>query len=63
MLSERACAHARAASANSRPYFLSLHYTAPHWPGPHRRMRRQHGCGNSTGRSCLPADQSRSTPR
>jgi arylsulfatase A-like enzyme len=32
MLSERACAYVRAASANSKPYFLSLHYTAPHWP-------------------------------
>ena len=32
MLSERACAYARAASASSKPYFLSLHYTAPHWP-------------------------------
>jgi arylsulfatase A-like enzyme len=32
MLSERACAYARAASTSSKPYFLSLHYTAPHWP-------------------------------
>jgi arylsulfatase A-like enzyme len=32
MLSERACAYARTASANPKPYFLSLHYTAPHWP-------------------------------
>jgi arylsulfatase A-like enzyme len=32
MLSARACAHVRAASARSEPYFLSLHYTAPHWP-------------------------------
>jgi arylsulfatase A-like enzyme len=32
MLSKRACAHVRAACARSEPYFLSLHYTAPHWP-------------------------------
>jgi arylsulfatase A-like enzyme len=32
MLSERASAYAKAASANPKPYFLSLHYTAPHWP-------------------------------
>ena len=32
MLSERACAHVRAARARSEPYFLSLHFTAPHWP-------------------------------
>jgi arylsulfatase A-like enzyme len=32
MLSERACAYARTASVNPKPYFLSLHYTAPHWP-------------------------------
>jgi arylsulfatase A-like enzyme len=32
MLSERACAYVKAASANPKPYFLSLHYTAPHWP-------------------------------
>ncbi len=32
MLSERACAHVSAACTRSEPYFLSLHYTAPHWP-------------------------------
>ena len=32
MLSERAVAWVTAAQAAPEPYFLSLHYTAPHWP-------------------------------
>ena len=32
MLSERAAAWVAAAAARPEPYFLSLHYTAPHWP-------------------------------
>ncbi len=32
MLSERAAAWVAAAAARPAPYFLSLHYTAPHWP-------------------------------
>jgi arylsulfatase A-like enzyme len=32
MLSERAVAFVEAAAAAPPPYFLSLHYTAPHWP-------------------------------
>jgi arylsulfatase A-like enzyme len=32
MLSERAAAWVADASAQAKPYFLSLHYTAPHWP-------------------------------
>jgi arylsulfatase A-like enzyme len=32
LLSERAAAFVAAAAATPQPYFLSLHYTAPHWP-------------------------------
>jgi arylsulfatase A-like enzyme len=32
MLSERAVAWVEAAVSSPQPYFLSLHYTAPHWP-------------------------------
>jgi arylsulfatase A-like enzyme len=32
LLSERAVAFVEAAANAPRPYFLSLHYTAPHWP-------------------------------
>ena len=32
ILSERAVGWITAASARPEPYFLSLHYTAPHWP-------------------------------
>lgn len=32
MLSERAAAWVAAAAGRPEPYFLSLHYTAPHWP-------------------------------
>jgi arylsulfatase A-like enzyme len=32
LLSERAVAWIAAASEQPEPYFLSLHYTAPHWP-------------------------------
>jgi arylsulfatase A-like enzyme len=32
LLSERAAAWVEAAAAAPEPYFLSLHYTAPHWP-------------------------------
>jgi len=32
LLSERAVAWIAAASPRPEPYFLSLHYTAPHWP-------------------------------
>ena len=32
MLSERALAYVTSAGADEKPYFLSLHYTAPHWP-------------------------------
>src|SRR5260370_42344061 len=32
MLSERAVAFVVEAAAAPQPYFLSLHYTAPHWP-------------------------------
>ena len=32
MLSERAAAFVEAAAGTPQPYFLSLHYTAPHWP-------------------------------
>ncbi len=32
LLSERASAWVEAAAAAPEPYFLSLHYTAPHWP-------------------------------
>jgi arylsulfatase A-like enzyme len=32
LLSERAVARVEAAAASPEPYFLSLHYTAPHWP-------------------------------
>jgi arylsulfatase A-like enzyme len=32
LLSERALAFVEAAAAGSAPYFLSLHYNAPHWP-------------------------------
>ena len=32
MLSERAAAWIADAAAQAKPYFLSLHYTAPHWP-------------------------------
>ena len=32
MLSERALAYVEAAAASPAPYFLSLHYNAPHWP-------------------------------
>jgi len=32
MLSERAIAWVEAAAKSAQPYFLSLHYTAPHWP-------------------------------
>jgi arylsulfatase A-like enzyme len=32
LLSERAVAHVRACPREPRPLFLSLHYTAPHWP-------------------------------
>ncbi|HZU88176.1 MAG TPA: sulfatase-like hydrolase/transferase [Stellaceae bacterium] len=32
LLSERAAGFVAAAAAAPQPYFLSLHYTAPHWP-------------------------------
>ena len=32
LLSERALAYVEAAAASPGPYFLSLHYNAPHWP-------------------------------
>src|SRR5260370_42189897 len=32
LLSERAVAFVEEAAAAPQPYFLSLHYTAPHWP-------------------------------
>jgi arylsulfatase A-like enzyme len=32
LLSERAVAFVEAAAVAPQPYFLSLHYTAPHWP-------------------------------
>ena len=32
LLSERAASWVEAAAAKPEPYFLSLHYTAPHWP-------------------------------
>src|SRR5260370_6324015 len=32
MLSERAVAFVEEPAAAPQPYFLSLHYTAPHWP-------------------------------
>jgi arylsulfatase A-like enzyme len=32
LLSERALAYVEAAAAAPAPYFLSLHYNAPHWP-------------------------------
>ena len=32
LLSERAAAFVQAAANTPQPYFLSLHYTAPHWP-------------------------------
>jgi arylsulfatase A-like enzyme len=32
LLSERAAAWIGAAAVSPQPYFLSLHYTAPHWP-------------------------------
>jgi arylsulfatase A-like enzyme len=32
LLSERAAAFVEAAATAVQPYFLSLHYTAPHWP-------------------------------
>ncbi len=32
LLSERAVAYVEAAARLPRPYFLSLHYNAPHWP-------------------------------
>jgi len=32
LLSDRATVWLEAASAGSQPYFLSLHYNAPHWP-------------------------------
>jgi arylsulfatase A-like enzyme len=32
LLSERALAYVQAAARSSKPYFLSLHYNAPHWP-------------------------------
>ena len=32
LLSERAAAYVAGAAAKPEPYFLSLHYTAPHWP-------------------------------
>src|SRR6202030_172344 len=32
LLSERALAYVEAAGRSPRPYFLSLHYNAPHWP-------------------------------
>jgi arylsulfatase A-like enzyme len=32
LLSDRAVAHVEAAAAAAAPFFLSLHYTAPHWP-------------------------------
>jgi arylsulfatase A-like enzyme len=43
LLADRAIAEIRAASAASRPFFISLHFTAPHWPwqGP--------GDGNAKG--------------
>jgi arylsulfatase A-like enzyme len=32
LLSERALAYVEAGAASAEPYFLSLHYNAPHWP-------------------------------
>src|SRR4029078_5959313 len=32
LLSDRAAEWVAAQNAGERPYFLSLHYTAPHWP-------------------------------
>jgi len=32
LLSDRAAAHVAAQARTNRPFFLSLHYTAPHWP-------------------------------
>ena len=32
LLSERALAYVETAARSPRPYFLSLHYNAPHWP-------------------------------
>lgn len=32
LLAERAAAEMRAAAAANRPFFISLHFTAPHWP-------------------------------
>jgi arylsulfatase A-like enzyme len=32
LLSDRATAYVQQAGAGDRPWFLSLHYTAPHWP-------------------------------
>lgn len=32
LLSDRACAYVEAAANSAEPYFLSLHYNAPHWP-------------------------------
>lgn len=37
LLAERAIAEIRLAARRSKPFFISLHFTAPHWPwqGPH----------------------------
>lgn len=32
LLADRALAEIRAASASAQPWFMSLHFTAPHWP-------------------------------
>jgi arylsulfatase A-like enzyme len=42
LLADRAIAEIRAAAAANRPFFLSLHFTAPHWPwqGPGDRKAK-----------------------
>ena len=45
VLSERAVQYVRRQAGNSRPFLLSLHYTAPHWPWQTRE------CANHPGRS------------
>src|SRR5690606_21293617 len=32
LFSDRAARQIEAAASDARPFFLSLHYTAPHWP-------------------------------
>ena len=64
LLSDRAAAWVADAAARPEPYFLSLHYTAPHWPwsapSVEAAARRARGrCAPRSPRAATPASTAR----